>query len=646
MPSPTPVPPRDRADTPWRSEGAPPAPPPKKRMPGGWRGLILTALIVYLITNLVLSFFNEGDEPTISYTEFSKQVANGNVSKIYSKGDAIQGQLKNKQPMPDGGKGDYTKFVSQRPAFADDDLWANLTKQNVVVTASPVVEQRSFLANLLISLAPMLLLVLLWVVIARRMGSAMGGGGMGGLGRKTPPKPVELEGAKRTTFEDVAGIDEVEGELNDVVDFLKNPDEYRKMGARMPGGVLLAGPPGTGKTLLARAVAGEAGVPFFSASASEFIEMIVGVGASRVRELFTEARKVAPAIIFIDEIDTIGRVRGGGAAMGGHDEREQTLNQILTEMDGFSGSEGVVVLAATNRADVLDPALTRPGRFDRTVMVSPPDRSGREAILRIHTRDIPLAAGVDLAQMARTTPGMTGAELANLANEAALLAVKRQQKEVTQSDLSDALEKVQLGAERPLVMPDEERRRTAYHESGHALLGMLQPGADPVRKITIVPRGRALGVTLSTPEADRYAYTEEYLRGRIIGALGGMAAEQVVYEVITTGAENDLEQVTNIVRGMVGRWGMSERIGRLTAIPSDGQSPYGLSAAPATLDAVDHEMRRIVDECYEKACRLLRENRGKLDALAQALMAAETLDEAAAYAAAGIPRLHKGTPHH
>lgn len=640
MPSPTPVPPRDRADTPWRSEGAPPAPPPKKRMPGGWRGLILTALIVYLITNLVLSFFNEGDEPTISYTEFSKQVANGNVSKIYSKGDAIQGELKTEQPKPDGDKGDYKKFVSQRPAFADDDLWANLTKQNVVVTASPVVEQRSFLANLLISLAPMLLLVLLWVVIARRMGSAMGGG-MGGLGRKTPPKPVELEGAKRTTFEDVAGIDEVEGELNDVVDFLKNPDEYRKMGARMPGGVLLAGPPGTGKTLLARALAGEAGVPFFSASASEFIEMIVGVGASRVRELFSEARKVAPAIVFIDEIDTIGRVRGGGAGMGGHDEREQTLNQILTEMDGFSGSEGVVVLAATNRADVLDPALTRPGRFDRTVVVSPPDKSGREAILRIHTRDIPLADGVDLAQVARTTPGMTGAELANLANEAALLAVKRQQKEVTQSDLSDALEKVQLGAERPLVMSEDDRRRTAYHESGHALLGMLQPGADPVRKITIVPRGRALGVTLSTPEADRYAYTEEYLRGRIIGALGGMAAEHTVYDVITTGAENDLEQVTNIVRGMVGRWGMSERIGRLTAIPSDGQSPYGLSAAPATLDAVDHEMRRIVDECYEKACRLLRENRDKLDALAEALMANETLDEAAAYAAAGIPRLHK-----
>ncbi|MFE5676591.1 ATP-dependent zinc metalloprotease FtsH [Streptomyces erythrochromogenes] len=638
VPSPTPVPPRDRADTPWRSEGAPSAPPPRKRMPGGWRGLILAALIVFLVTNLVLSFFNEGDEPTISYTEFSKQVTNGNVSKIYSKGDAIQGELKAGQPLPDGGKGDYTKFVTQRPAFADDALWAELTKQNVTVTASPVVVQRSFLANLLLSLAPMLLLVLLWVVIARRMGGAAGAG-MGALGRKAPPRPVELDtGAKRTTFEDVAGIDEVEGELNDVVDFLKNPQQYRRMGARMPGGVLLSGPPGTGKTLLARAVAGEAGVPFFSASASEFIEMIVGVGASRVRELFAEARKVAPAIIFIDEIDTIGRARGGGAGMGGHDEREQTLNQILTEMDGFSGSEGVVVLAATNRADVLDPALTRPGRFDRMVVVPPPDRAGREAILRIHTRDIPLAEDVDLRQVARTTPGMTGAELANLANEAALLAVKRQQAQVTQSDLSDALEKVQLGAERPLVMPEEERRRTAYHESGHALLGMLQPGADPVRKITIVPRGRALGVTLSTPDADRYAYTEQYLRGRIIGALGGMAAEQIVYEVITTGAENDLEQVTNIVRGMVGRWGMSERIGRLTAVPADGQSPYGLSAAPATLDAVDHEMRRIVDECYVEACRLLREHRPQLDDLAQALLANETLDEPAAYAAAGIPR--------
>ncbi|MFF9770940.1 ATP-dependent zinc metalloprotease FtsH [Streptomyces sp. NPDC014636] len=640
-----PAPPRKSPDQPWRTEGAPEQPPQQspgggRSMRGGWWRLILTALIVYLIANLVLSYFDQANEPTISYTEFSKQVNDGNVDKIYAKGDSIQGQLKKERKNPEGG-GQYTKFNTERPSFADDDLWANLTKHKVNVTAAPVVQHRSFLANLLISLAPMLLLVAVWVFIARRMSAGLGGAG-GMLGRKAPPKPVELvPGEKRTTFADVAGIDEVEGELNDVVDFLKNPDAYRRMGAKMPRGVLLAGPPGTGKTLLARAVAGEAGVPFFSASASEFIEMIVGVGASRVRELFAEARKVAPSIIFIDEIDTIGRARGGGASVGGHDEREQTLNQILTEMDGFSGSEGVIVIAATNRADILDPALTRPGRFDRVVQVSPPDRGGREAILEIHTRDIPLGDDVDLAQVARTTPGMTGADLANLANEAALLAVKRKQQRVTRADLSDALEKVQLGAERPLVMPAEERRRTAYHESGHALLGMLQPGADPVRKITIVPRGRALGVTLSTPDADRYAYTEEYLRGRIIGALGGMAAEHVVYDVITTGSESDLEQVTNIARGMVSRWGMSVEVGRLSALPNDAQQAYGLAAAPQTLDVIDSEMRRIVDECYEEACRKLRDHRGQLDALAQALLESETLEEADAYRIAGITRLTK-----
>ncbi|MFJ9538743.1 ATP-dependent zinc metalloprotease FtsH [Streptomyces sp. NPDC101225] len=639
-----PAPPRSSPDQPWRTEGTPdetPKPPPGgRRMRGGWWSLILTALVVYLIANLVLSFFNEGDEPTISYTEFSKQVDAGNVKKIYAKGDAIQGQLKKGQDNPEG-EGTYTKFNTQRPSFADDQLWEELTNHDVTVTAEPVVQHRGFLANLLISLAPMLLLIAVWVLIARRMSAGLGGAG-GMLGRKAPPRPVELEpGQQRTTFADVAGIDEVEGELNDVVDFLETPDAYRRMGAKMPRGVLLTGPPGTGKTLLARAVAGEAGVPFFSASASEFIEMIVGVGASRVRELFAQARKVAPSIIFIDEIDTIGRARGGGAGVGGHDEREQTLNQILTEMDGFSGSEGVVVIAATNRADVLDPALTRPGRFDRVVQVLPPDRGGREAILEIHTREIPLAQGVDLARIARTTPGMTGAELANLANEAALLAVRRRQERVTQSDLSEALEKVQLGAERPLVMPEEERRRTAYHESGHALLGMLQPGADPVRKITIVPRGRALGVTLSTPESDRYAYTEEYLRGRIIGALGGMAAEQVVHGVVTTGAENDLEQVTAIARGMVARWGMSERVGRLSALPADAQQAYGLAAAPQTLDVIEGEMRRIVDECYDEACRKLGEHRFRLDALAHALLENETLEEADAYRIAGVARLTK-----
>ncbi len=636
-----PAPPRDSPDQPWRSEGAPPSGPspgrPRRRLPGRV-ALIAAAVIVFLVTYALLSLFGGTAGRSVPYTEFSKQLGSGNVTKIYAKGDAIQGQLKHDAPVP-GAKGTYKKFSTQRPSFADDHLWAQLTRQHVTVTAEPVVQQRGDLENVLISLAPMIVLVGVWLVIARRMRGALGGlGGLGGLGRKPPPKPIAHDGHRRTTFADVAGIDEVEAELSEVVDFLKRPDAYRALGARMPRGVLLSGPPGTGKTLLARAVAGEADVPFFSASASEFIEMIVGVGAGRVRELFGEARKHAPAIIFIDEIDTIGRARGAAGGLGGHDEREQTLNQILTEMDGFSGSEGVVVIAATNRADVLDPALLRPGRFDRTVTVSPPDRAGREAILAIHTREVPLADDVDLARLARSTPGMTGAELANLANEAALLAVKRGLDRVGQAEFTEALTKVQLGAERPLVMPLEERRRTAYHESGHALLGMLQPGADPVRKITIVPRGRALGVTLSTPEADRYAYTEEYLRGRIIGALGGMAAEQTVFGEITTGAESDLEQVTRIARGMVGRWGMSKRVGRLSAVPDDAQEPYGLTAAPATLDVVDHEMRRIVEECYEAACDLLTDNRERLDALAEALLERETLDEDEAYRTAGIPR--------
>ncbi|GGT29639.1 ATP-dependent zinc metalloprotease FtsH [Streptomyces chromofuscus] len=638
------APPRKAPDQPWRTEGTPdepPTPPRGRRIRGRWWGLLLTAVIVFLLAWVGLNYLGRGDEPTISYTEFSRQVDAGNVSRIYAKGDAIQGELRNARDNPEGD-GEYTKFMTQRPAFADDDLWQELSRNNVTVTAQPVVVQRSLLTNLLISLVPIVIIVAVWVFVVRRFSAGQGGAG-GLFGRKPPPKPVELTpGRHRTTFADVAGIDEVKGELDDVVDFLEHPEAYRKMGAKMPRGVLLAGSPGTGKTLLARAVAGEAGVPFFSASASEFIEMIVGVGASRVRELFAEARKVAPSIIFIDEIDTIGRVRGGGASVSGHDEREQTLNQILTEMDGFSGAEGVVVIAATNRADILDPALTRPGRFDRVVTVSPPDRAGREAILRIHTREIPLADDVDLVQLARTTPGMTGADLANLANEAALLAVKRKQEHVTAAHLSEALEKVHLGAERTLVMPEEDRRRTAYHESGHALLGMLQPGADPVRKITIVPRGRALGVTMSTPEVERYAHSEQYLRGRIIGALGGMAAEEVVYGVVTTGAENDLEQVTNIARGMVARWGMSERVGRLSALPSDAQQAYGLSAAPQTLDVIDAEMRRIVDDCYEEACRKLRDHRGRLDALAEALLERETLDETDAYRIAGITRLTKG----
>jgi cell division protease FtsH len=572
-----------------------------------------------------------GPQP-VTYTEFKTQVANNNVGELFARGDSIEGQLKKAVPLPGQPDRTYQQFTTERPTFASDNLLAELTQGGATVRATPLAQQRGFLTNLLISFAPILLLVGFYVWMFRRQQGAMAGGLLGGgKQRRVDPETV------RVTFDDVAGIDEVEAEINEIVDFLKNPDKYRRLGARAPKGVLLAGAPGTGKTLLARATAGEAKVPFFSASASEFIEMIVGVGASRVRELFAEARKVAPAIIFIDEIDTIGRARGGARAFGGHDEREQTLNQILTEMDGFSGHEGVVVLAATNRPDVLDPALLRPGRFDRQVIIHPPDHSGRVEILKVHTRKVPLAKDVDLAQLASATPGMTGADLANLVNEAALLAARREQDVVHQRDLTDALEKVQLGTARNVVIPEEERRRTAYHEAGHALIGMLQPGADPVRKVSIIPRGRSLGVTVSTPEADRYGYDANYLRGRIIGALGGMAAEQEVFNIVTTGAENDLEMVTRIARSMVGRWGMSERIGTLSVLPAEGD-PRMAGISDGLLDAVDEEVRRITDECYAEARRLLRDNRDKLDRIVVQLLAQESLDEPEIYAAAGIAR--------
>jgi cell division protease FtsH len=572
-----------------------------------------------------------GPQP-VPYTEFKIQTANKNVAELFARGDSIEGQLKKSVPVPGQQDRTYQQFTTERPTFANDDLLAELTGGGATVRATPLVQQRGFLANLLISFAPILLLVGFYLWMFKRQQGAMAGGLLGG-GKQKRVDPETI----RVTFDDVAGIDEVEAEINEVVDFLKDPEKYRRLGARAPKGVLLAGAPGTGKTLLARATAGEAKVPFFSASASEFIEMIVGVGASRVRELFSEAQKVAPAIIFIDEIDTIGRARGGARSFGGHDEREQTLNQILTEMDGFSGHEGVVVLAATNRPDVLDPALLRPGRFDRQIIIHPPDHKGRVEILKVHTRTVPLAPDVDLEQLAASKPGMTGADLANLVNEAALLAARRRQDVVAQRDLTDALEKVQLGTARNVVIPEEQRRRTAYHEAGHALIGMLQPGADPVRKVSIIPRGRALGVTLSTPDSDRYGYDANYLRGRIIGALGGMAAEQEVFDIVTTGAESDLETVTRIARSMVGRWGMSERIGTLSVLPAEGD-PRMAGVSDGLLDAVDEEVRRITDECYAEARRLLREHRGQLDTIVVQLLLHESLNEPEIYAAAGIAR--------
>jgi cell division protease FtsH len=402
----------------------------------------------------------------------------------------------------------------------------------------------------------------------------------------------------------------------------------------------LVGLPGTGKTLLARAVAGEAKVPFFSLSASEFIEMIVGVGASRVRDLFAKAREAAPAIIFIDELDAIGRSRGVGASFGGHDEREQTLNQILTEMDGFDSREGVIVLAASNRADVLDPALLRPGRFDRRVMVQPPDRVGRSAILKIHTRGVPLGADVNLDNLASQTPGLVGAELRNLVNEAALLAARRDRKAVTQVDFTDALQKVLLGAARRIVLSEEDRRRTACHESGHALLGLLVPEADPVRRVSIVPRGRALGVTVQSPVDDRQNYPETYLRARIVGALGGRAAEKLVYDVVTTGAENDLQQVTIIARQMVVHWGMSPLVGPLSLADETDTQALMIPQRPyseATAEVIDSEVKRIVEECFSEAFQLLGENRDKLEALTQALLRDESLDEEEILLVTGLP---------
>ena len=614
---------------PWRTEGLPPGQPPRRRP--RWLSMVLwgAASLVLFTTLTMQERLSEPD--AVPYTEFKRQVRAQNVAEVFARGESIEGGLKKDAPLPGHPDKSYRQFTTERPTFSKDDLLAELTTSTTTVRAKPLVQQRGFLMNILVSLAPLVLLFVFWSWMLRRQQGAMGGILGGGKQRRVDPETV------RVTFEDVAGIDEVEAEINEVVDFLKNPDKYRRLGARAPKGVLLARPPGTGKTLLARATAGEAKVPFFSASASEFIEMIVGVGASRVRELFSEARKVAPAIIFIDEIDTIGRSRGGARSFGGHDEREQTLNQILTEMDGFSGSEGVVVLAATNRPDVLDPALMRPGRFDRQIIVHPPDHKGRVDILKVHTRTVPLAGDVDLERVAAATPGMTGADLANLINEAALLAARHAKDAIDQHDLLEALEKVQLGTARNVVIPEAERRRTAYHEAGHALLGMIQPGADPVRKVSIVPRGRALGVTLSTPDADRYGFDRNYLRGRIIGALGGMAAEEEVFNVVTTGSESDLETVSRIARSMVGRWGMSEKIGRLSVLPAEGD-PRMAGVSDALLDAVDDEVRRITDECYGEARRLLRDNRGKLDAIVAQLLARESLDEPEVYAAAGIER--------
>jgi len=629
------------------------APPPLDRRPptpaprnSGWpplpsvlAWLLLTGVVVLLA---VIGRSQAGPERIdLGYTGFVEQVQRGNVVSAAATGQQLTGVLRSAIADPHDPNRRLTAFRTRRPDFARDDLLALLRAKGVALDVhAPSSGEPAWQSLVLGSLPLVLIFAGVWWLMRR--GGAGGAAGAFGRVRARRYEPSK----ERTIFAQVAGIDEAREELREVVDFLRSPERYRRLGAAMPHGVLLYGPPGTGKTLLARAVAGEAGVPFFSLSGSEFVEMFVGVGASRVRDLFARAKETAPAIVFIDELDAVGRARGLGSAHGGNDEREQTLNQILAELDGFTGTEGVIVLAATNRPEILDPALLRAGRFDRRIAVSPPDRQGRRAILAVHTRGHPLAADVDLDALAAATPGMVGADLRTLANEAALLAGRANAPVVSMADFQDALEKMLLGAARRVVIPPHERRRTAYHEAGHALVGMIQPGADPVRKVSIVPRGRTLGVTLQTPETDRYGYSAEDLRGRIVGALGGRAAEQLVFCQLTTGAQEDLETATRLARQMVERWGMSEAVGPIAVLAGEEGS---LLAAPAgavserTRELVDAEVRRIVDECYEDALVLLGESRARLEALAEALLERETLDEAEAYRTAGVDHRSLGT---
>jgi cell division protease FtsH len=616
------------------------------RPPHRLRGFWIFVLVLLAVNWISVLAFRPPGQPRVNVPFspfFLTEVQGGQVKSISSKGDTINGTFKTKirYPATDKKATPTTLFATQVPAFWNNaQLAALLQASKVQVNAQSTTQTQSLLAEILLGFGPTLLIVGLFILLARRAQGAAGGmGALGNFGR-SQARRVDPEKI-RVTFDDVAGIDEAKNELTEIVDFLRDPEPYERLGGRMPHGVLLSGPPGTGKTLLARAVAGEAHAAFFSIAASEFIEAIVGVGASRVRDLFSKAKEAAPAIIFIDELDAIGRSRAGSVAVtGANDEREQTLDQILTEMDGFESNEAVVVLGATNRPEVLDQALLRPGRFDRRVAVQPPDRAGRRKILEVHTRHIPLADDVDLGALASSTPGMVGADLANLANEAALLGARRHHDKVQMADFTDSLEKIMLGAPRGTLLSPEDRERTAFHESGHALVGMLTPEADPVRKISIIPRGMALGVTLSTPDSDRVSYSREELEAKIKVSLGGRAAEEVVYGKITTGAESDIQQLTQIARQMVGRWGMSEKIGPIAVLPSESAGPFlpGVSeTSPETQRLIDDEVHRMVDEAHAEVTQILSDHRDQLDSLAHALLEAETLDAVDAYAAAGVP---------
>jgi len=577
-------------------------------------------VVIAIILMAVFNNFGSRQAPAheLEYSQFINDVRAGRVERVVIDGRKIEGYLQNKE-----------RFTTYAPD--DPGLMADLLNSNVAVNARPP-EGQSLLTQIFISWFPMLLLIGVWIFFMRQMQG--GGGGRGAMSFGKSRARLLGEDQVKVTFADVAGVDEAKDDVRELVEFLRDPGKFQKLGGKIPRGVLMVGPPGTGKTLLAKAIAGEAKVPFFTISGSDFVEMFVGVGASRVRDMFEQAKKHAPCIIFIDEIDAVGRHRGAGLG-GGHDEREQTLNQLLVEMDGFEGNEGVIVIAATNRPDVLDPALLRPGRFDRQVVVPLPDLRGREHIVKVHMRKVPLADDVNPSIIARGTPGFSGADLANLVNEAALFAARANKKLVTMDDFERAKDKIMMGAERKsMVMNEKEKRLTAYHEAGHAIVGLSVPDHDPVHKVTIIPRGRALGVTLFLPEEDRYSYSKQRLESQISSLFGGRIAEELIFgpEHVTTGASNDIQRATELARNMVTKWGLSEKLGPLTYMEEEGEVFLGHSVtqhknvSDETFHIIDGEIRALVDRNYARSKKILTDNLDKLHMMADALMKYETID--------------------
>ena len=591
----------------------------------------LKNIFVWLVLGSIIFLVFNNVEPTapretISYSQFKQEVLSDRVSEVTYKGD---------QMTIFGQRLDGSKFKTNHPIYKSDPVLDAALQENGVITSYEEVEQPSVWSQLLVGAFPILLLLAIFFFFMRQMqGSMSGRGGPMSFGKS---KAKLMEGGKvKTTFKDVAGCEEAKQDVQELVDYLKDPTRFQKVGGKIPRGVLMVGPPGTGKTLLARATAGEARVPFFSISGSDFVEMFVGVGASRVRDMFDQAKKNSPCIVFIDEIDAVGRHRGAGLG-GGHDEREQTLNQLLVEMDGFEANDGIIIVAATNRPDVLDPALLRPGRFDRQVVVDMPDIRGREQILKVHVRKVPLDKNVDLRAIARGTPGFSGADLANLINEAALFAARYGDKKVEQTHLDLAKDKIMMGPERKsMILTEEQKRLTAYHEAGHAIVGRIVPEHDPVYKVTIIPRGRALGVTMFLPEDDKYMQSKEYLLSRICTLYGGRIAEQLINGArnITTGASNDIEVATGIATNMVTKWGLSDKVGPLK-FGEDDSSPFlGRSASQSsktysdeTSKLIDSEIKDIINSCYERAETILKDNMDKLHTMAEALLKYETIDQ-------------------